>query len=164
MFPSTSALLPRYGGKKRGFWRWVLRRVKKEVYTTIGGFVGSYKQEIYPIFEFGITGFRRCPLAPKPPQPKSCPASGGRCLCVTLRENPAQGIVETGGPIMNEVILHINDEISLARVISLLAPYLEKAEIEAPPGKVWTGKAEWLDEPVKMDSFSPLTRAEAHAR
>jgi hypothetical protein len=30
------------------------RRIKKEVYSTIGDFVGSYKQEIHPIFEFGI--------------------------------------------------------------------------------------------------------------
>jgi hypothetical protein len=67
-------------------------------------------------------------------------------------------------PVMNEVVLRINDEISLDRVVSLLAPYLEKAEIKEPPGKVWTGKAEWLDNPIKMDSFSPLTREEAHAR
>jgi hypothetical protein len=65
---------------------------------------------------------------------------------------------------MNEVVLQINDEISFDRVVSLLAPYIEKAEIKESPGKVWTGKAEWLDHPVKMDSFSPLSREEAHAR
>jgi hypothetical protein len=53
---------------------------------------------------------------------------------------------------------HFNDEISFDRVISLLAPYIEKAEIREPSGKVWTGKAEWLDHPVKMDSFLPLSR------
>jgi hypothetical protein len=65
---------------------------------------------------------------------------------------------------MSEVVLWINDEISLDRVASLLAPYIEKAEIKEPPKKIWTGKAEWLDTPIKMDSFSPLTREEAHAR
>jgi hypothetical protein len=65
---------------------------------------------------------------------------------------------------MNEVILRINDEINLDRVVSLLAPYIEKVEVKELPGKVWTGKAEWLDNPVKMDFFSPLTREEAHAR
>jgi hypothetical protein len=65
---------------------------------------------------------------------------------------------------MNEVVLRINDEISFDKVVSLLAPYIEKAEIKKFPGKVWAGKAEWLDHPVKMDSFSPLSREEAHAR
>jgi hypothetical protein len=65
---------------------------------------------------------------------------------------------------MSEVVLRINDEISLDRVVSFLAPYIEKVEIKDLPGKVWTGKAEWLLNPVKMDSFSPLTREEAHAR
>jgi hypothetical protein len=40
------------------------RRIKKEVYSTVGGFVGSYKQEMYPIFEFGITdGIRQILVA-----------------------------------------------------------------------------------------------------
>jgi hypothetical protein len=65
---------------------------------------------------------------------------------------------------MNEIVLRINDEINLDKVVSLLAPYIEKAEIKELPGKVWTGKAEWLLNPVKMVSFSPLTREEAHAR
>jgi hypothetical protein len=65
---------------------------------------------------------------------------------------------------MNEVILRINDEISLDRVVALLTPYIEKAEIKEFPKKIWTGKAEWLLNPIKMASFSPLTREEAHAR
>jgi hypothetical protein len=65
---------------------------------------------------------------------------------------------------MTEVVLRINDKISLDRIASLLAPYIKKAGIKEPPKKVWTGKAEWLLNPVKMASFSPLTREEAHAR
>jgi hypothetical protein len=65
---------------------------------------------------------------------------------------------------MAEIVLKINDDISFDRVITLLAPYITAAEIKNPIGKVWTGKAEWLDNPVKMDSFTPLTREEANAR
>ncbi|MDR3147632.1 MAG: hypothetical protein LBU00_04560 [Treponema sp.] len=65
---------------------------------------------------------------------------------------------------MNEVVLRINDEISFDRVVSLLAPYIEKAEIKEAPKKIWTGKAKWLLNPIKMASFLPLTREEAHAR
>jgi hypothetical protein len=81
-----------------------------------------------------------------------------------LQKSPKQGIFGLQEPFVNEVVLRINDEIDLDRVVSLLAPYIEKAEIKGPSGKVWTGKAEWLDNPVKMASFSPLTREEAHAR
>jgi hypothetical protein len=81
-----------------------------------------------------------------------------------LQKSPKQAIFKLQEPVVNEVVLRINDEISFDKVVSLLAPYIEKAEIKEPPGKVWTGKAEWLDHPVKMDSFSPLSREEAHAR
>lgn len=65
---------------------------------------------------------------------------------------------------MSEVVLQINDDISLERLASLLAPYIAKAEIKEPRGKIWTGRAEWLDTPIKMDSFTPLSREEVHAR
>jgi len=65
---------------------------------------------------------------------------------------------------MSEIVLRINDDISFDKVITLLAPYISAAEIKKPIRKVWTGKAEWLDTPVKMDIFTPLTRDEAHAR
>jgi hypothetical protein len=81
-----------------------------------------------------------------------------------LRKSPKQGIFKKQEPVMNEVVLRINDEISLDRVMALLAPYIEKAEIKEPPRKVWAGKAEWLLNPIKLDSFTPLTREEAHAR
>jgi hypothetical protein len=81
-----------------------------------------------------------------------------------LRKSSKQDIVEIQEPVMTEVVLRINDEISFDRVASFLAPYIEKAEIKELPKKVWTGKAEWLLNPVKMDSFSPLTREEVHVR
>jgi hypothetical protein len=81
-----------------------------------------------------------------------------------LLKNPKQGILGIQEPVMNEVVLRINDEISLDRVLALLTPYIEKAEIKETPRKIWTGKAEWLLNPVKMASFSPLTREESHAR
>ena len=65
---------------------------------------------------------------------------------------------------MSEIVLRINDDITFDKVITLLAPYISAAEIKRPIGKVWTGNAEWLDNPVKMDSFIPLTREEANAR
>jgi hypothetical protein len=65
---------------------------------------------------------------------------------------------------MSEIILRINDDVSFDNVITLLAPYIAKAEIKSTIGKIWTGKAEWLDTPIKMESFTPLSREEAHAR
>jgi hypothetical protein len=79
----------------------------------------------------------------------------------------AQGIFEIQEPIMSEVVLRFDDETSLERTDSLVAPYsekIDKAEIKEPPKKVWTGNAEWLLNPIKIDSFLPLTREEAHAR
>jgi hypothetical protein len=63
-----------------------------------------------------------------------------------------------------EITLTINDDISLEKVIALLAPYIAKAEIKNANGKIWNGKAEWLDSPIKMESFTPLSREETHAR
>ena len=68
------------------------------------------------------------------------------------------------GVSMGEVVLKINDNLSFDKVIALLAPYITAAEIKRANGKTWTGKAEWLDTPVKMESFTPLTREEANAR
>ena len=65
---------------------------------------------------------------------------------------------------MGEIVLKINDEISFDKVITLLAPYIVKAEIKRTNGKIWTGKAEWLDTPIKIESFTPLSREETHAR
>jgi hypothetical protein len=69
---------------------------------------------------------------------------------------------------MSEIVLQINDDMSLDQVVALLAPYIAKAEIKQTSveskHKTWTGKAEWLDTPIKVDSFTPLSREEAHAR
>ena len=65
---------------------------------------------------------------------------------------------------MGEIVLRINDDISFDKVIALLAPYIEKAEIKKANAKIWTGKAEWLDTPIKMETFTPLSREETHAR
>jgi hypothetical protein len=65
---------------------------------------------------------------------------------------------------MGEIVLKINDDISFDKVITLLAPYIANAEIKRTTGKIWTGKAGWLDTPIKMDSFTPLSREETHAR
>jgi hypothetical protein len=58
-----------------------------------------------------------------------------------LQKNPKQVIFKLQESVINEVVLRINDEISFDRVVSLLAPYIEKAEIREPSGKVWTGRA-----------------------
>jgi len=65
---------------------------------------------------------------------------------------------------MGEIVLKINDYISFEKVIALLAPYIAKAEIKKFNAKIWTGKAEWLDTPIKMESFTHLSREEAHAQ
>ena len=65
---------------------------------------------------------------------------------------------------MGDIILKINDDVNFDKIITLLAPYVSAAELKKTIGKVWTGKAEWLDTPVKMESFTPLTREEANAR
>jgi hypothetical protein len=59
--------------------------------------------------------------------------------------------------------IKINNEI-IDKLISFLSPYITKAEIKKHNRKIWTGKAEWLDTPVKMESFAPLTREETNAR
>ena len=48
--------------------------------------------------------------------------------------------------------------------IHLQAPYIAKAEIKKTNGKIWTDKAEWLDTPIKMETLTPLSREETHAR
>jgi hypothetical protein len=65
---------------------------------------------------------------------------------------------------MSEIVLQISDDVVLDKIVTLLAPYIDKVEVKAAQGKVWTGKADWLESPFKVDSFTPLTREEAHAR
>jgi hypothetical protein len=69
---------------------------------------------------------------------------------------------------MSEIVLQISDDINLEGVVSMLAPYIAKAEIKQTitesKHKVWDGKAEWLDTPTKVDSFTSLSHEETHAR
>jgi len=65
---------------------------------------------------------------------------------------------------MSEIVLKINDDMSFDKVLSLLAPYIKTAEVKKNNEKIWTGKAEWLKTPIKMESFTPLNREEAHVR
>jgi hypothetical protein len=65
---------------------------------------------------------------------------------------------------MNEIVLQINDDVSLDRLIALLGPYIKEAKVKEPEGKTWDGKAEWLQNPIRVNGFTPLSRGEAHAR
>ncbi|MDR1469694.1 MAG: hypothetical protein LBT00_10410 [Spirochaetaceae bacterium] len=64
---------------------------------------------------------------------------------------------------MSEIVLQIHDDTDFERIVALLAPFIKKAEMKAT-GKIWNGKAEWLNHPVKTSGFTPLSREEAHER
>jgi hypothetical protein len=64
---------------------------------------------------------------------------------------------------MSEIVLQIYDDTNLERIITLLAPFIKKAEVKTG-GKTWNGKAEWLNHPVKINGFTPLSKEEAHER
>jgi hypothetical protein len=63
---------------------------------------------------------------------------------------------------MSEIVLQINDDINLEMVIALLAPYLKNVEIKqtskASKGKIWDGDMACLQNPWKVDSFTPMKR------
>jgi len=65
---------------------------------------------------------------------------------------------------MSDVVLKINDAVSLQRVLTILAPYIKDAVVKEPPRKIWDGKADWLVNPIKVDSFTPLSREEIYDR
>jgi hypothetical protein len=72
---------------------------------------------------------------------------------------------------MSEIILQINDEMNMEKIIALLEPYIQGADLgfsrgekTAPVGKVWDGKAEWLQNPVNIEGFTPLCREDIHVR
>jgi hypothetical protein len=65
---------------------------------------------------------------------------------------------------MSDVVLKIDDAVSLQRVLTMLAPYIKGAAVKEPPKKIWNGKADWLDNPIKVDSFTPLSRGEIYDR
>jgi hypothetical protein len=64
---------------------------------------------------------------------------------------------------MSEIVLQIPDDTNVERIVALLMPFIKKAEIKTA-GKIWNGTAEWLNHPVKINAFTPLSREEAHER
>ncbi|MDR1256485.1 MAG: hypothetical protein LBJ86_01915 [Spirochaetaceae bacterium] len=64
---------------------------------------------------------------------------------------------------MSEIVLQIHDDTNLEQIIALLSPYIKKADIRTG-NKIWNGEAEWLDHPVRLNGFTPLSREEAHER
>jgi hypothetical protein len=60
--------------------------------------------------------------------------------------------------------LKINDAVSLQKVLKILDPYIKEAVVKEPPKKIWDGKADWLGNPIKVDSFTPLSREEIYDR
>jgi hypothetical protein len=44
-------------------------------------------------------------------------------------------------------------------VAALLAPFIKSADVKAGK-KIWNGKAEWLNHPVRINGFIPLSREE----
>jgi hypothetical protein len=64
---------------------------------------------------------------------------------------------------MSEIVLQISDDTNLEQIVALLEPFIKKAEVKTG-GKIWNGKAEWLNHPVAINGFTPLPREEAHER
>jgi hypothetical protein len=64
---------------------------------------------------------------------------------------------------MSEIVLQIHDDTDLERVVALLAPFIKSADVKTG-GKIWNGKAEWLNHPVRINGFIPLSREETHER
>jgi hypothetical protein len=69
---------------------------------------------------------------------------------------------------MSEIILQLDDSVSFEHVIKLLAPYIKNAKIK-PAGsrtkyKIWDGNAVCLQNPWKIDSFTPLKREDLYDR
>jgi hypothetical protein len=66
---------------------------------------------------------------------------------------------------MSEIIIQINDDVSMDRLMAMLGPYIKDVRVkQSPSGKIWNGKAAWLQHPVTANGFKPLSREEANAR
>jgi hypothetical protein len=69
---------------------------------------------------------------------------------------------------MSEIVLQISDDISLEGVISMLAPYIKNVELKQATGKlnskIWDGNMLCLQNPWKIDSFTPLKRKDIYDR
>ncbi|MDR0639339.1 MAG: hypothetical protein LBG27_10665 [Spirochaetaceae bacterium] len=57
---------------------------------------------------------------------------------------------------MSEIVLQIHDDINLEQIVALFAPFIKKAQVTVA-GKIWNGKAEWLNHPVRTNGFTPLS-------
>jgi hypothetical protein len=69
---------------------------------------------------------------------------------------------------MSEIILHLDDTVSLDHIVTLLAPYIKNANIKQTESKskhkIWDGNISSLQNPWKIDSFAPLKREEIYDR
>jgi hypothetical protein len=69
---------------------------------------------------------------------------------------------------MCEIVLQINDDINLEKVVSFLAPYIKNAGIKQmtgeSKGKLWDSDMACLQNPWKVDSFTPLRREDIYDR
>lgn len=65
------------------------------------------------------------------------------------------------GQRMRETVLQ--DDANLAPIAALLTPFIKKAAVTVA-GKTGNGTAEWLNHPVSINDFTPLSREEAPER
>jgi hypothetical protein len=65
---------------------------------------------------------------------------------------------------MSDIVLKINDAVSLQKVLKILDPYIKEAAVKEPPKKIWDGNMDWLGSIVVTEPFTPLTREEIYDR
>jgi hypothetical protein len=69
---------------------------------------------------------------------------------------------------MSEVILQLEDTVSFDHIVALLAPYIKNAEIKQAfcesGHKIWDGNMACLQNPWKIESFSPIKRDNLYDR
>jgi hypothetical protein len=69
---------------------------------------------------------------------------------------------------MSEIILQLDDTVSFDHIVTLLAPYIKNAKIKQTDSKtkhkIWDGTIACLQNPWKIESFTPLKREEIYDR
>lgn len=77
---------------------------------------------------------------------------------------------------MSEVVLHLDDESNVEKIMKAISPYFQNVSITTMPlniaakenaPKIWKGKADWLEHPWEWKEktpFVPLTRNEIYDR
>ena len=69
---------------------------------------------------------------------------------------------------MSEVILQLDDTISFDHIVTLLAPYIKNAEVKRTISesryKIWDGNMACLQNPWKIESFTPIKRDDLYDR